>query len=382
MALKSVMLGVVTGLVIGISLSELPSLGVRAPSRARLVSDSEGALAELCIHYRRDFHDACADLYTDLVKALAPGTIIHVVTGTQEEFDFFEKAMASPGLPAGVRLLPVITGFEITPWAKDRFGTMRTDDGGAVLAIPPASTPMRGTRGNDGRVPHLLAARLNHVTLRPLPFFFDGGDLLADSKVAYVAPNCLARNQPEDIDNRTALLQRIGTTLDRRIVTLGRRSGDLPDHHIGMYLTPLGNGVVAVGDPDLGRAILDRTANGQLEQQFDIQRASDACTPFRYVIAQLEAAGIEVIRVPMLLTKTPRVYVTYNNAILEQRAGEKRIYMPVYDLPALDAEATRVFEQQGWKVFPIRVGKVYQHTGSLRCLVGIIRRSDDGEVHD
>ena len=33
---------------------------------------------------------------------------------------------------------------------------------------------------------------------------------------------------------------------------IGDRPEDVPNHHIGMYLTPLGNGRLAVADPDLG----------------------------------------------------------------------------------------------------------------------------------
>ena len=93
------------------------------------------------------------------------------------------------------------------------------------------------------------------------------------------------------------------------------------------------------------------------------------------VIDSLESQGFEVVRIPLVLTTTPRVYVTYNNAILETRDGEKRIYMPVYGIPGLDWAGTRAFENQGWKVIPVNVSDVYTYTGSLRCMVGVIRRT-------
>lgn len=374
MPLKPTLLGAAAGLIIGLVVAELPPPGARNLPRARLVSDSGGALAEICIHYTKGFHEQCVELYTDLLKALAPGTVVYVAAAAQSEFDGFEASMRSAGALAAVQLRPVITGFAITPWAKDRFGTMRTDDGATLLAVPPAPTELKGPRGNDGRVPYVLASKLSRAEARPLPFFFEGGDLLADDDVAFVSANFLARNQPEDIDNRDALLRRLSTTLARRVFTVGDTSGDVPDHHIGMYLTPLGSGTVAVGDPDLGLSMLDREPGHDTMQRPDIQRDAQAYEPFRQVIARLEAGGFDVVRIPMLLTTTPRVFVTYNNAILEQRGDEKRIYMPVYDIPFLDAAATRAFEKQGWKVFPVRVDRVYQLTGSLRCLVGIVSR--------
>ena len=55
-------------------------------------------------------------------------------------------------------------------------------------------------------------------------------------------------------------------------------------------------------------------------------------------------------------------------------AKDDGVYMPVYGIPALDAAARAVFEGQGWSVLPVDVKDVYRHTGSLRCLVGIIER--------
>jgi hypothetical protein len=60
--------------------------------------------------------------------------------------------------------------------------------------------------------------------------------------------------------------------------------------------------------------------------------------------------------------------------MLERRGSEKRVYMPVYGIPALDRAAGEVFETQGWRVIPVRVAKLYRYTGSLRCQVGIIKR--------
>jgi hypothetical protein len=54
--------------------------------------------------------------------------------------------------------------------------------------------------------------------------------------------------------------------------------------------------------------------------------------------------------------------------------------MPVYGIPHLDEAASEVFRSQGWTVYPVRVGKVFKYTGSLRCLIGVIGRRR-GELH-
>jgi hypothetical protein len=139
-----------------------------------------------------------------------------------------------------------------------------------------------------------------------------------------------------------------------------------------MYVTPLGNNAVVVGDPFLGRKICDGLPDGGGSVAID--RDDTKYASFVRVRESLEKAGLRVVRVPLVLTQLDRVYVTYNNSILETRTGEKRIYMPVYGVQALDDAARKVYEAEGWKVLPVPVGKVYRQTGSLRCLVGVIRR--------
>ena len=126
-------------------------------------------------------------------------------------------------------------------------------------------------------------------------------------------------------------------------------------------------------DPDLGYELYNKE---KPTAAVSVETDKRKYKPFRNVIRIMQEKGFTVIRMPMVLTESPRVYLTYNNAILETRDGEKRIYMPVYDIPDLDKAATAIFEAQGWKVFPVRVSKVYGYTGSLRCLVGIISRRD------
>ena len=78
----------------------------------------------------------------------------------------------------------------------------------------------------------------------------------------------------------------------------------------------------------------------------------------------------------MLLTTMRRDYVTCINAIVETRGAQRRIYMPTYQMPALDAAARKVFEGAGLEVVPVDVSMVYRHTGSLRCLVGVVARGE------
>jgi len=363
--------GALCGIVLGTGLSGLPATRPETDS-PMLVSDAHGALEEICVQYRADFAPYGLDVYADLFDALRREVRVHVVVEERDDFDALRKALAARGVPGLQRLSAVVTGFPISAWAKDRFGTMRRGTR-PVIAVPPTRSLPDGARGNDERIPELLYKRLPGMGHLVLPFNFEGGDLLSDECNVYVAANFLARNQPLDADGRAELLDRIGLCFGKQVVAVGTDPADVPDHHVGMYLTPLGSNTVAAADPDLGLQMLSRDAAARAG--IEVETNPKRYVRFSNVIEQLQDKGLKVVRVPMVLTKTARVYVTYNNAICERVNGTKRIYMPVYGIPELDHAATAVFEEQGWEVYPVRVRDVYRCTGSLRCLVGIIKRS-------
>jgi len=370
--LPTILAGVFAGITVSVAAPGAGSWLRQIGPDSVIVGDTHGVLAEICVHYDRDFHDQSIETIADLVGALGSRTVVRVVVAERWEFDALVGDLDALGVGGLDRLDPVVTGFPITPWAKDRFGTF-SRAGRAVIAVPPARAAVPGPRGNDERVPDLLCDELSAVRCEALPFFFEGGDLLADERHVFVTSTLLGRNPPLSDARRDELLQAIGEATGRTVVPIGREPGDVPDHHVGMYLTPLGDGVVAVADPELGARIAR-----EAETRDDPPAITDdpaEIDKFHRVARDLESRGFEVLRVPLLLTTAPRVYVSYNNALLEQDAAGRRIYMPAYGLQRLDAAATQVFQQQGWQVVPVRVAQLYRHTGSLRCLVGVLSRA-------
>lgn len=365
----SVMAGSAAGLALALALSEwlVPPPG---GTPARLLSDAHGALVEIEIQYCRAFHPEVGDTLEDLFRGLPAEVAIRVVVESRDDYAHLRRELLRKGVPALERLSPVITGFPVTPWARDRFVAMAAGKR-PVLGVPSVRNPSPGARGGDEQVPGVLAALLPGTTCRPLPFQFEGGDWLADEEHAFVMANGLARNSPEDTDGRTALIRRLEEALGKKLVALGEKPGDVPDHHICMVLTPLGGNRVAVADPDLGLALADREPAGV---PADRSRDEALFEGFRNIRRGLEREGFQVVSVPILLTTAPRVFASYNNALLERREGENRIYMPVYGIPALDRAARAAYEAEGWRVIPVRAGRLYRHGGSLRCQVGILRR--------
>jgi hypothetical protein len=329
-------------------------------------------LQEISLHYVRAFHDESIETISDLLAALPPDVAVDVVASSEDEFAFLRSELAGRGAGLGRKMIFVRSGGSITPWAKDRFGTLETESGRPVLAVPPLRSAEDTPRANDERVPELMAMVLPGLQCRTLPFFFDGGDLLSDRTNVFIAANFLFRNQPLNVERPDYLIQTIESTFHKHAVVLGRTMEETPDHHIGMYLTPLGDNTVAVGDPLLGKELGEFPGNGR--SNVDISADDADYSPFLRVAKKLVDSGLRVVRLPLVITRAPRVYITYNNAILETRRGVKRVYMPVYGIPGLDDAARQVYEREGWTVLPVRVAGLYRHTGSLRCLVGIIRR--------
>ena len=367
----SILIGAVAGLAVVVAVADSEALVEPFVGDAEIVSDAHGALTEISVHYRQDFHEQSHETLEDLIVALPPEVTIRVVVARQDEFDYLVQHLASEEVPDTERLVPLVTGFEISPWAKDRYGTLQRR-GRPVVAVPPHRAAVPGARGNDERVPDLMCGALEHVRCLALPFYFEGGDLISDERHVFVAATLLERNPPLTDLRRKDLLEQIGDELGRDAVPIGGIGGDVPDHHIGMYLTPLGDGRVAVASPELGERLYRSLPRE--EQTVELLDDPAAVGRFTRVAGDLRAQGFTVVEVPMLLTATPRVYVSYNNALLERRAGERVVYMPVYGIEGLDEAAAEVFRGQGWRVEPVRVDDVYAHTGSLRCLVGVVSR--------
>ncbi|MDP6847698.1 MAG: agmatine deiminase family protein [Kiritimatiellia bacterium] len=369
--MTSRVLGFLTGLIAALCLAAAQGWWNTRNTEVVLLSDVHGAIQEVCVHYTPAFHSESVETLDDFFSELGTGTMVRVVVETRSDFDFLIEDLRRKGFSPPGNLSPVVTGMPITPWAKDRFGSMFSPRG-PVLAVPPLRSMREGPRANDEKVPRILAAHLPGVEFRSLPFFFDGGDLLADEDNIFVAANFIARNQPSNASDRSRLLSLIESEFKKTPIVIGNRISEIPDHHIGMFLTPLGNNAVAVGDPDLGLRLWENTPDTAAE--VNISHNEERLVRFRNVARILEEKGFRVIRIPLLLTKQPQVYVSYNNAIVEYARGTKRIFMPTYGIPSLDKFASDSFESEGWRVIPVRVDKVYRHTGSLRCLVGILKR--------
>jgi hypothetical protein len=333
---------------------------------ARYTSDVDGELQAVLIH-----HDPRADaivgpVYSQLLAAFPPEVTVYVATP--------DPQATLEALGALRPVVPIRVGGPITTWSRDRYALTSLPDGGFGIVVPTTPFAPDPARANDALVPwavaHELGLPIGRAELR-----FEGGDLIGTSHRLFADANLLARNP-------TWTREQVVTWLEERfglpVTLLGDEHGSVPDHHIGMYLTPLRDGhTVLVGDPELAWKHLVAKL-GQAEAQRVIDELEGDLSPervarFSRVREQLQAEGFEVISMP-LIPCPGRSFVTYNNGVAEVRAGQDRFYTPVYDVPALDQLADEQLAQLGIECVPIDVSGIYRFNGSVRCLVHVVSR--------
>jgi hypothetical protein len=324
---------------------------------------------ELAIQFHRPGKEDFLPVFRQILAALAPGTTVRVVVGDTDDRAIFESARRR-WFPEGngPAITYAVADKPITSWLRDRLAVCARSGGDAAIDLLAPADAHTGpeARVHDWTVPWTLRGALGEsASIRRADFRFDGGDLIADGERCYVATPLFGRN-PDAAP--ATLLAKIEAAIGRPVLRLGT-TGDVPDHHIGMFVTPLGGGRVAVGDPDLA---LRHVAANAID---DADVAEERLERFRRVARELEAAGCTVIRIPLLPKRADFVFLSYNNVLCDRRADGLHVLMPAYGIPALDAAATQAWKAAGAvAVHPIDVRALYELGGSVRCLVAPLVR--------
>jgi hypothetical protein len=372
-------LGVVLGLAASaVVLAILPGGGAGQGHREheRLLSECDGAIRELVIHYVPEAADAIAPVYRDFLRQLPGDVLVHVVCRDRAAFD----DLAARVSPTECSLKPVFVDHPITGWSRDRWLALRSanDAGKTVLLCPQAENgeDVWPDRAGDRRVAGDLAAALRpKVSVLASGLYFDGGDVAADGETAFVTPAMPLRNIQRTVVNADEFRERLADALGRRVVLLH----DAPDHHTAMYMVPVGNRTVLVGDPAWARRLLVEA--GRQREAADWFPGgpdfSDATIGrFNTVARQCQALGYRVVRIPVLPGCDGRTFLTYVNAIIDQREDRRIVYMPTFAFAdELNQAAAQVWRSLGYEVRLVRCDACYRHFGTLHCLVNVLRRA-------
>jgi hypothetical protein len=374
---RSRLAGVALGLIGAAAV--LAFVGHRGPAgvpRGPVLSDCDGPLRELVVHYTLGAAPVTGPIFTEFLRQLPEGIDVHVVCPDRAAYDDLAGRVGT----SRCRLLPVIVGHEITGWSRDRWLAARPAESGGphVLLLP--RSEMGGevwpARLGDQRVGEDLARNLGpDVACVRSDLLFDGGDFVTDGETAFVAPGVLTRNLHMTVDTSEQLGRRLDELAGRKAVLLN----DAPDHHAGMFMMTAGERTVVVGDAAAGRRFWDAMDPAQQEAAYpQTPDFSDATRDrFDSVARACEAAGYRVVRTPVVAGTDSRTYLTYVNVIIDQRAGRRVVYMPVYrGVDEMNRAAREAWEGVGYEVRTVDCTAAMPHFGSLRCLVSVLRRGE------
>jgi hypothetical protein len=339
-----------------------------------IVSECDGALGEIVIHYVGEAAEATLPTYRAFLGKLPAEVTVHVACPDEQSY---KDLLAGIGATR-CKLSPVIVGHALTAWSRDRWLALGGATGPETVLLCPRGeegADIWPARAGDQRIAEDLAAALGKgLTARCSDFYFDGGDFAADGETVFVRPRVLLRNVQRTVADRTELAAGLEAALKRCIVLFDKA----PDHHVGMYMMPIGDRTVLVGDPKLAKTLLVEAKEIEDLQPFfpgGPDFSEETAALFDAVAAQCRSAGYRVVRIPVVPGSDGRTYITYVNVIQDHRKDRKTVYMPVFSqAEILNRAAAAIWEKQGFEVEPIDCNNCSKYFGSLHCLVNVLRR--------
>ncbi len=342
---------------------------------ARLVPDNGGALRDIALHFTPAMEREAGPSYRDLLRSLPAAVTVHVLVERREHFERFVALARSWTAPAAPRrLIPAVVGRPITTWSRDRYTLARRGSRRLLLVRPRPQDHAPALRRNDWHAPFALARAAGaSVRVAPRPLIFDGGDLTATSRHVFATALLAHRNRGGALGDHRTLRRWLRSNTGLEPVLIGRHHHEVPGHHVGMFLTPLDDEVVLVGDARAGLA-LARRLPGARPMPLDASAAT--ADRFDHVARTLARRGFRVVRTPLVPMTDGLTYITYNNALLERRPdGALHAYMPTFGLSLLDRAGRAAYEALGVTVHEVDVSRIFGHNGTVRCLVNVLQRA-------
>jgi hypothetical protein len=335
-----------------------------APGKAAMLSECDGTLRQIVIHYVAG-DTAAMPIYQQFLPQLTEDVTAYVVCADQKGFDEFAQRIGR----LRCAVAPIIVEHPITAWSRDRWIALQDERKISLLAPRDEdAADLWPARSGDARVALDIARQLKPgVVAQKLDLFFDGGDSLANSKNIFVSPEILTKNLGRTYETREELLASLATKLGRPIVLLD----SAPNHHVGMYMMAADDRTMLVGDPSLAEPF---------GKMFDLPGGADFSSKtqrlFDAVATQVAGMGYRVVRIPTVVANDGRTFLTYVNVITDHRAGTKIVYLPIYrQADALNASAAQVWRCLGYEVRPIDCTSCYRYFGTLHCLVNVLQRN-------
>ena len=217
-----------------------------------LLSDCDGRLQHLVIHYVEEAADTVVPTYRDFLGQLPADVTVSVVCPRPETFDDLVSRIG----PVECRLSPVVVSHAMTTWSRDRWLALGPSPGGRMLLLAPRgkTRPACGPRGRPtdcGRSGRRARPRRGGPHQRPV---LRRRRLHGRRRDGLRAAGRAAAEPATHGGHAEELVARLESILQRRVILFD----DAPDHHVGMYLMPVGDRTVLVADPRLGEPLFQQ----------------------------------------------------------------------------------------------------------------------------
>lgn len=355
-------------------------------------------------------------VWRQLFDHMSPETHFTVVCADDQGTQAVEKLVEDSHIdPQRVSILPAHSEKGTSIWIRDSMLPVRDENGLTKLLIQDR-TYWPGPEDNqvapliDGAHPQIYAQA--HPALR-----IDGGNILSNSKHLIIGSDSIrhTRARLQELYQDPGRAQEID---DFYVKTTGRpvdeerkweelpklvfesefgkqaiviaRDCEQPAFHIDMTTTPIGDNKFLIGDPSLAIAELRKLSpeerarvNQSMAEQAGISSGEDLVeklieansnpdnqAAYDTTARELAEAGYEIERMPALMglrTTWSVPYLTYNNCMMENYQGTRKVYLPQYGCDPLDQMAEKIYQQNGFEVVPLQMGAISKLEGAIRC---------------
>lgn len=396
-----------------------------------LLPDSTGRIAHMALQFGNTEFDrplpehvrtAVLRVWDVLFREMDPRTRFTVVAADERNTDDAQALAQRCGVADRVEVVNARSQKGMSIWIRDSMLPVRTDSGDTRLLIQ-SRTYWPGPEDQLG--PELLgwaAGRSVHAAPHD-GLRIDGGNVVSNRRELVVGIDSVRQTADRlgELGPSKDLLERFlkaaggGSWEDlpvrlfenefgKKALVVGQDDPATPDiveeqpaFHVDMFATPIGDRKFLVGDPGMAIATLQKLTpdervrvNQEMVREaglepgrdlvgdlIDANNSREEQANFDNVARQLAAAGYEVERVPCLLGKRfthSLPYLTYNNCMMEEYEGTRKVYLPVYGCEPLDAIARQAYEREGFRVVPLPMAAISVYEGAIRCSSYALRR--------
>ena len=387
-----------------------------------LFPDSHGKISHLALQLGNvefdkplpeETHRGLMGVWGQLMRHM-PSTHFSIVCADSQGEASVQKLVSEVGIqPERVSILGAESQKGMSIWIRDSMLPVARD--GSTRLLIQDRTYWPGPE--DNRVAPLLDAAHPQISSQAHPALrIDGGNVLSNQRHTFVGSDSIRHTrerlqelaqdparraeieafyqektgQPAGPKMWDELPQLVFENEFGRPVLVVARHREQPAFHIDMTMTPIGNDKFLVGDPSLAIDRLRQLSpaekarvNAAMAEQAGISHGEDLVEKliaansdpakqcdYDVTAAELVVAGYEVERVPALMglrTTWSVPYLTYNNCMMEEVEGRRRVFLPQYGCAPLDEMAQRIYQRNGYEVVPLQMGSISKLEGAIRC---------------